>query len=252
MDVILIILVSIGSGWYLRGRYDANQTQETESLPPQPTKIEPQEIPFTQDRLNNTLYLSNSQWQHLYGLCEGILADDVVTEAEAKRLRKWFRDNPDGQKDARSKQLHALTDIFLADSVLDKEEANELLTILSEFCDQWAAPEPKRSPKPTIVATRPGHVSKPKSASFPKPRKPERPKLKWTDLLDLVGCDIEISYMAASGDISDRTVACRDVDNNGEHTYIKGYCQSRRAYRTFRLDRIITLVNTGTGEYIEI
>lgn len=251
MDVILIILISIGAGWYLRGRYDANNVEEATNLPPQTPTVQPPEIPTTQDRLNNTLYLSNSQWQHLYGLCEGILADDVVTEAEAKRLQKWFRDNPDGQNDVRSKQLHTLTDIFLADGVLDKEEANELLTILSEFCDQWAAPEPNRPPTQAILSSRPGRVSKPKPAHVPTPKKTEQPKFDWMDLLDLVGCDLEISYMAANGDISDRTVACKDIDNNGDHTYIKGYCQSRRAYRTFRLDRIITLVNTSTGEYIE-
>lgn len=250
MDVA-VILLSFAVGWYFRGRHDAKRVDELEIQPAKNLTTEPPEHPSTQDRLNNSMYLSNSQWQHLYGLCEGILADDVVTEAEAKRLRKWFRDNPDGQKDARSKQLHSLTDIFLADGVLDKEEANELLTILSEFCDQWAAPEPKQSPTQTILSTRPGCVSKPKPAIAPKPIKPERPKLDWTDLLGLIGCDIEISYMGANGDISDRTVSCKDIDNNGEHTYIKGYCKSRRAYRTFRLDRIITLINTETGEFIE-
>ena len=61
MDVILI-LISIGAGWYLRGRYDANQTEEAEIPQPQLTNKEPQERPSTQDRLNKSLYLSNSQW----------------------------------------------------------------------------------------------------------------------------------------------------------------------------------------------
>jgi hypothetical protein len=60
-----------------------------------------------------------------------------------------------------------------------------------------------------------------------------------------------ISYRKESGEISDRTV---DIDRFGHlagNAYLHGLCHLRRDGRTFRVDRIIRLVDVETGEVIE-
>lgn len=56
---------------------------------------------------------------------------------------------------------------------------------------------------------------------------------------------IEFSYEDANGEITQRTVTVHSVDS----TYIKGECHSRRAERTFRIDRVLgDVVDVETGE----
>jgi len=71
----------------------------------------------------------------------------------------------------------------------------------------------------------------------------DRPANKVIEL----GCDsVELYYQDSKGDISNRRVDVKEVDEN----YIKGYCHLRKRYRTFRIDRIKEIYNGDTGEKI--
>ena len=60
-----------------------------------------------------------------------------------------------------------------------------------------------------------------------------------------------LRYVDASGEESERRFTCVCIEGFGEATRVKGYCHERKAYRTFRVDRIAELVCAETGELFE-
>ncbi len=175
---------------------------------------------------------------------EIILADDVVDQREAELLLRLL----DGQDilkfDPACRELHQVLIASLDDGVLDSDEAEEIKALLSEICDRPierpAKPEPKKraaSKKPAATTT-----AKPKrSKSDPRPsastqRKPE------------VGDILAFAYTDSKGDTSDREVEYRAITKKNGVAYLKGICQSRRAFRTFRSDRMDFVCFADTGE----
>jgi proteasome accessory factor C len=54
---------------------------------------------------------------------------------------------------------------------------------------------------------------------------------------------IKILYTAASADESQvRTIEPREIKVLNGHTYVRAYCTTREAWRTFRVDRINAIV----------
>jgi len=49
---------------------------------------------------------------------------------------------------------------------------------------------------------------------------------------------IDVLYRAPGYPTERRRITPLLIEQRGEHTYISAYCQTRRAQRTFRLDRI--------------
>lgn len=66
-------------------------------------------------------------------------------------------------------------------------------------------------------------------------------------------CDFSFFYEDHHGERSHRTVRVTDVGTNGAQKYLEGFCQSRQATRTFRVDRITShLTDVSTGELFPV
>lgn len=61
---------------------------------------------------------------------------------------------------------------------------------------------------------------------------------------------IKLDYVDSQGRISQRIVDARECDTSAPDGYLVGFCHLRRSVRTFRLDRIQSAVDMGTGEVI--
>lgn len=69
----------------------------------------------------------------LNGIIEGIICDDVVNEAEIRRLKTWMSENGELVRDSESTaRLCEIIDNVIADDVVTEEEQNILLKLLSE------------------------------------------------------------------------------------------------------------------------
>lgn len=60
-----------------------------------------------------------------------------------------------------------------------------------------------------------------------------------------------LRYVDTKGDESERRFTCNSIHGFGEATLIKGWCHERRAFRSFRIDRIVELVCAESGEVLE-
>ncbi|WP_415034483.1 WYL domain-containing protein [Azonexus sp.] len=62
---------------------------------------------------------------------------------------------------------------------------------------------------------------------------------------------LNIQYVDVNGKKTRRTVHVSECDTRESNGYLKGFCQLRRAPRTFRLDRVIVAIDVETGERIQ-
>ena len=69
----------------------------------------------------------------LMGIASGVIADGVVTQKEAEFLQKWIIANQTATANPAIAPILKRLNEMLADKVLDKEEAEELLQILTSF-----------------------------------------------------------------------------------------------------------------------
>lgn len=58
-------------------------------------------------------------------------------------------------------------------------------------------------------------------------------------------------YEDSAGNRSERRVTCRSISGDGRPVYLMGYCHERQAPRSFRIDRIVELIDYRTGEVVE-
>jgi hypothetical protein len=70
-------------------------------------------------------------------------------------------------------------------------------------------------------------------------------------LSDVIGTTYGLLYRDVSGTETRRRIKVSHIDYNGDVFYIGAYCFERGAYRTFRADRMMELVNLRTGEIHE-
>lgn len=68
---------------------------------------------------------------------------------------------------------------------------------------------------------------------------------------DVAGIPLAIVYCDAKGATTKRRVTCRRIDDRGDVIYLQARCHERKAYRTFRFDRIAEIVDWRTGEVID-
>jgi len=173
---------------------------------------------------------------------ELILADDVVDQREAEMLLRLLDKQDILHFDPACRELHQALIASLDDGVLDNDEAEEIKALLSEICDRpierpvRAEPKKKAAPKkPSAKATSKPKRSKPRAAATTQ-RKPE------------VGDILAFAYTDSKGATSDREVEYRAMTKKDGLAYLKGVCQSRRAFRTFRSDRMEFVCFADTGE----
>ena len=74
--------------------------------------------------------------------------------------------------------------------------------------------------------------------SLPQPVGNSHPKLSIIEKYKELGQGLDILYRAPGYPAEQRRITPLLIEQRGEQTYIIAYCQTRRAQRTFRLDRI--------------
>lgn len=84
-------------------------------------------------RLFNRARIDDRQVNELLGLAHGIVADDVVTQAEAEFLQKWLAANTAVSHNPVVATLLARVSEMLRDGHLDTQESRELLETLRCF-----------------------------------------------------------------------------------------------------------------------
>jgi hypothetical protein len=193
---------------------------------------------------NLTYSLKKPVLESLVTLAEITLADDEVHQREAELLLSWFAEHPDATNDHRTALLHRVLERCLEDQVLDPDEADEIKTCLSEFCDrmeaEWQAEKEKAAPalrKPV----------KPK----PVKSKPVTPPSVSTDFSFIgAGTELLINYVDSKGIESERTIAVRNVTRKNGQLYLNAICLEKHKYRSFRADRVQDMTILDTGEFV--
>lgn len=72
------------------------------------------------------------------------------------------------------------------------------------------------------------------------------------DVGDLRGARLGLVYRDGLGGVSRRIVSVASVSQSSRDTfYLDGHCELRNAHRTFRIDRILEIVDFRTGEVID-
>ena len=84
-------------------------------------------IKYSQDRIQSR------QLDTLIGLAKGLVADNKITQAEAEFLQDWLLQNYAVTEHPIITELYPKVAAFLADGVLDDEEAEELLALLKSL-----------------------------------------------------------------------------------------------------------------------
>ena len=68
------------------------------------------------------------------------------------------------------------------------------------------------------------------------------------DAASLAGVRLALLYQDADGARSRRVVQVKSIQVSGEIRYLCGHCELRQCLRTFRIDRIVEIVDMRTGE----
>ena len=105
-------------------------------------------------------YVVERKLDHLIGLAEGILADGIVSQVEAEKLKAWLQRNHADENPLAARLLEQV-EAALADGVLDEEESAALRDALMEWTgDEVEEDEEAKSatlpldPEPRTVVVR--------------------------------------------------------------------------------------------------
>lgn len=173
-------------------------------------------------------------------MAELILADDVVHQGEAEQLLAYLEKHSIATLGPAARELYQALTFALDDGHLDDAEAADVKALLSEICDR-----PQTKIAPTIPAEKPKTTPAPQ----PKPLGTTRDKLSLPPLSS--GTLLGFSYEDSTGNLSDRIVEFRSISKSNGLTYLKSICTDRRAPRTFRTDRMMSVFSLETGELID-
>jgi len=77
--------------------------------------------------------LDDRKLDQLLGICEGVIADGTVNQAEAQFLQSWLVKNADIAEKWPANVMLARIDKMLADGVLDDDEQGELVKLLMDL-----------------------------------------------------------------------------------------------------------------------
>jgi uncharacterized tellurite resistance protein B-like protein len=61
---------------------------------------------------------------------------------------------------------------------------------------------------------------------------------------------LKLNYRDSAGNITERIVDVKECETTGNQGHLIGFCRMRGAIRTFRIDRIISVIDLDTGEVI--
>lgn len=182
-------------------------------------------------------------------MCREALADKAIDHTEAQQLLEAFETYCKRFPNSSVHIDYIRQELFLAieDGHIDARESQELVTLLGEFADvglyRPSEPKPERSPR-RESAPPPAPVEK-------RTRKPRAPASSDVPRVLPEGQYL-MTYRDASGEISEREIRPKRVERRGDHLYLVSYCLKARAPRTFRVDRILLLIDSDTGEILTL
>ncbi len=170
-------------------------------------------------------------------LAKGILEDNSVSYDEAVALQSFLAGC--SQNDTKIRHLKVVVDNVLHDDILDKDEAEELRVLLSEFLDSQ---KPIKSQKKTKKAIRLKQKKYKKSVI-------ENAVTTYAELE--AGLEYFINYIDSVGNISEREIFVHSIKKNkAGNDIVYARCKAANANRSFRLDRITMAIDLETGEVI--
>lgn len=180
-------------------------------------------------------------------MCREALADKAISLDEAQHLLEAFQAycKRFPNNNAHIEYLRYTLATAVEDGNIDPEESQELVTSLGEFAD-FGLYGPISELKPAR-ATPP-----PAPAPAVRQKKPRAPRTRATSAVPRVRTDGRylIEYVDIEGVITTREVKAKRIERRGEHLYLVSYCLSARAPRTFRVDRVRSMVDADTGEIL--
>ncbi len=239
------------SSKFAGGSPPGRTTPGTKSLAPKPDKNQVSKARAEHDRQAAEMALKRAAWdaEHkrskpqpdkaLQQMCREMTADGSLDTEEISDLWLWVKDHPATvTRDLPRELANRLAEAW-QDGIISNREAFELFDLASAVAIGLSIPEYKnrfltRSVASATSIERPRKVGRTRSISKGNRRRGE---------LDI----IHFTYETADGDVMDRHVIVQAVDG----IYIDGFCLTRKAVRTFRLDRIIGNVSSeNTGEVL--
>lgn len=173
--------------------------------------------------------------KYLRQLCREARLDEEITEGEARKLLQAFAEFEAEQPKTHT-HAHYVLELLrecLADGKLDKHEAQELLTAVGEFAD--SEPLPVMPPR----AEPPAKKERQRKTSTATPRR----SVSLTP-----GQEYALTYTDSTGAVSERVIRLKRLSGSGGSKYLEAYCNKARGHRTFRVDRVMSLVDLSTGE----
>lgn len=216
---------------------------------PKPDKHQVAKARAEHDRQAAEMSLKRSAWdaEHkrskrqpdktLQQMCRDMTADGSLDAEEISDLWLWVKDHPETVTRDLPRELANRLDEAWQDGMISNHEAFELFDLASAVAIGLSIPEYKSRFLIRAVES---------AASIDRPRKVGRTasnKNGHRGNLDT----IHFTYETADGDVMERHVVAQAVDG----IYIDGFCLTRKAVRTFRLDRIIGKVTSeNTGEVL--
>lgn len=84
---------------------------------------------------NDYYDLETSSLQFLFGLLQGIMADNELSDDEIKRLNKWLITNDFLDGTYPFDEIHSLVSSILLDGIVTPEERERLMAFIGEFID---------------------------------------------------------------------------------------------------------------------
>lgn len=173
----------------------------------------------------------------LRGLCLELVDDGTLDEDEIHTLNRWMLSHPEVLEDDLARLLADHLSVVLADGEISPLESIDLFD-LAEALATGKTFDEMRDWKPLAI-------------SFDEEDKKPRRRAKREGKPVVKGAKlgtISFSYRNANGEYSDRRVAVQEVGGG----YFKGRCLTRKAQRTFRIDRILgDVVSEDTGEVLD-
>jgi len=232
---IIIVLGLLAIGWAAWKSIKKPLPPRSSAAPTSAPAALAEPDPYTSSRKDE----QSSVRRALREKCRDALEDKVISYDEAIDLLRAFEDYahrfPGGAGGDYIE--HICQELYQAvdDGVINPEESLELVALLGEFADMGLY----RQPEPT--------------SGRPKPAK-KAPRAKATPAEVRTALDGQylMTYVDADGAYSEREVKAKRIEQRGEHLYLVAYCLKARRPRTFRLDRVISLVDSETGEILTI
>lgn len=173
----------------------------------------------------------------LRSLCFELVEDGTLDEDEIHTLNRWMLSHPEVLTDELARLLADHLSVVLADGEISPLESIDLFD-LAEALATGKTFDEMRDWKPLAI-------------SFDEEDKKPRRRAKREGKPVVKGAKlgtISFSYRNANGEYSDRRVAVQEVGGG----YFKGRCLTRKAQRTFRIDRILgDVVSEDTGEVLD-